>query len=223
MADTQLTCQITKGKTMITIQGSLPRTVNVACSGGVDSIAVVDFLLRNHDVNILFFDHGTETSQEAREFLSDEFYSSNFRDSHFQPRTITLEIGAVQNLKKNRQSWEEYWREERYAWFHSFDEPVITCHHLDDCVETWIWSSLNGEGKIIPYRNRNVIRPFRLNRKQEFVNWCNRKSVSWIEDCSNEDTRFMRNYIRHELMQKLLVVNPGIHKTISKKVINDFS
>ncbi len=200
---------------MITIQGKLDREIYLACSGGVDSMAVADFLMQNHKVNLLFFDHGTETSKGAREFLSD-IYGLGIK----YPKT-KLKIGEITQSKDNRESWEEYWRNQRYEWFHSFDETVITCHHLDDCTETWLWSSMHGEGKIIPYQNQNVIRPFRLNRKSEFTNWCRNKNVHWIEDASNDDTKYMRNFIRQELMPKVLVLNPGIHKVIRKKVVAD--
>jgi len=203
---------------MIRIQGSLNRKLNVACSGGVDSMAVVDFLLRNHDVNLMFFDHGTETSKDAREFLLDEFVPNAKVP---EGRELTIEIEQISRAKKVRESWEEYWRNERYKWFYAHKKTVITCHHLDDCVETWIWSSLHGNPDVIHYRNNNVIRPFRLNRKQEFINWCRRKYVKWIEDVSNEDTGYMRNYIRHEMIPKALVVNPGLHTVIRKKVEED--
>lgn len=196
---------------MIRIQGKIPRNVYVACSGGVDSIATAHFLMNNHDVTLLFFDHGTETSYDALEFVKD-FAVSN---------AVKLEVGNLSRLKENHESLEEYWRKERYNFFHSFDREVITSHHLDDCVETWIWSSLHGEGKIIPYRNKNVIRPFRLNRKSQFINWCKRKKVSWIEDTTNQDTKYMRNYIRHEIVPKTLVVNPGIHTVIAKKIAQE--
>jgi tRNA(Ile)-lysidine synthase len=200
---------------MITIQGKLDREVYLACSGGVDSMAVADFLMQNHKVNLLFFDHDTETSKGAREFLSD-IYGLGIK----YPKT-KLKIGEITRSKDSRESWEEYWRNQRYEWFHSFDEQVITCHHLDDCTETWLWSSMHGEGKIIPYQNQNVIRPFRLNRKSEFTNWCRNKNVPWIEDESNDDTKYMRNFIRQELMPKVLVLNPGIHKVVRKKVAAD--
>ena len=45
-----------------------------------------------------------------------------------------------------------------------------------------------------------------------------RKEVEFVEDPSNADTRFMRNFIRHEVVPKVMVVNPGIHKTIAKKL-----
>lgn len=200
---------------MITIQGKLDRTVYVGVSGGVDSMAVVDFLMKNHKVNLMFFDHGNETSLEERRFLEDRYAPS------IDHAGMNLEIGNITRLKNKSESWEEYWRVQRYEWFHSFDFPIITCHHLDDCVETWIFTSLHGESRIIPYANRNVIRPFRLNRKTEFTNWCRNKNVPWVEDTSNEDTTYMRNFIRHEIAPKALVVNPGIHKVVRKKVIED--
>lgn len=197
---------------MIVIQGKLPRKVYVACSGGVDSMAVVDFLKRSHGVTALFFDHGTETSAQARHFLT----------KYLPTIDVELVIGSIQNVKAKNQSDEEFWRIERYAFLNTFtNAPVITCHHLDDCVETWLWSCLNGEGKLIPFQNNNIVRPFRLNRKHVFVDWCIRKDVKWIEDKSNVDIRYTRNYIRHELMPKALVVNPGLHKVVMKKVKND--
>jgi tRNA(Ile)-lysidine synthase len=207
---------------MIQLQGKLERNIYVACSGGVDSMAAVDFLRKNHNCTLLFFDHGTETSTDAKEFLQD-FISDKNKVYWKHPTATTLDIkfGNITRTKDKAESWEEYWRNERYAFFQSIGEEVITCHHLDDCVETWIWSSMHGKGKIIPYRNRKVVRPFRLNRKTEFVNWCRTHGVPWIEDTSNEDTNHMRNYIRKELMDKCLVVNPGLHKVIRKKVIED--
>lgn len=194
------------------MQGKLPRKVYVACSGGVDSMAVVDFLARNHDVTALFFDHGTETSANAKTFLT----------KYLGKKRVRLVVGSIKNVRDKTLSKEEFWRIERYAFLNSFnDAPVITCHHLDDCVETWLWSCLNGEGKLIPFQNENIIRPFRLNRKQVFIDWCNNKHVKWIEDESNVDLRHIRNYIRHELIPKALVVNPGLHKVVMKKVKND--
>lgn len=196
---------------MIKIQGNISRQAYVACSGGVDSMAVIDFLSRKHDVTAVFFHHGTETSEDAYEFLTEQFSNTN----------VDLRVGKIVREKNKNESQEEYWRNERYDFFRTFDEDIITCHHLDDCVETWVWSSMHGEGKIIPYRNGNVIRPFRENRKQEFVNWCVRNNVKWIEDKSNEDTKYMRNFIRKDVMPKIEVINPGIYKVIKKKVIGE--
>jgi tRNA(Ile)-lysidine synthase len=96
--------------------------------------------------------------------------------------------------------------------------PVITCHHLDDAVEWWLFSSIHGTGKIIPCERPPFIRPFLLTRKETLKSWNIRKEVPWIEDPSNNKKEFMRNYIRHELVPRVLNVNPGIHKVVAKKI-----
>lgn len=193
---------------MIKILGSIPRNVTVACSGGVDSMVLLDFLRRNHTVEVAFFNHGTESSKLAQEFLSE-----------FCARTeIKLHLGLISTTSRNPgQSTEEFWREERYRFLEQF-ESVATAHHLDDVAETWVWSSLHGTSSLIPYRRGNVFRPLLLNRKYDLEDWARRKNVEWIEDHSNNDTGYTRNYIRHELMAGVLRVNPGIHTMLRKKL-----
>lgn len=194
---------------MILIQNEIPRKVTLACSGGVDSVAVLDFLSKNHEIDLLFVHHLTETSDIAEDFV----------DSIASKYGIDFTSCYIDENKPKGVSLEEHWRNERYKVFHENKNPVITCHHLDDVVETWIWSSLHGEGKLIPYANENVIRPFLTTRKKDFTNWAIKRSLTWVEDASNLDTKYMRNHIRHNMMPDILKVNPGIHKIIRKKLI----
>lgn len=200
--------------TMIKLQGKLPRELYLACSGGVDSMVALDFLRRKHDVRVLHFNHGTEHGRKAEKFVVD--YCREQGINYIVERVRekeTIPPGA---------SKEAWWREKRYAFFDKYDvHPIVTAHHLDDCVETWVWSSMHGTGKIIPYRRNWVVRPFRLSRKRDFELWANLKNVPYIQDDSNEDIHYTRNYIRHEMMSNVLRINPGIHKTISKKILED--
>ena len=192
---------------MIKITVPLPKQITVACSGGVDSMAVVDFLSRKHEVTIAHFNHGTQHGQKAYQFVS-EYCSDN---------NISMVVGFCRSEKEKEESQEEYWRRERYDFFKDLG-PVITCHHLDDCVETYIWSALHGTPKVIPLTRGNVLRPFLTTRKQDFVYWCESHNVPWIEDESNKNSRYTRNYIRNELMPHALRVNPGLH-TLVKKIV----
>jgi tRNA(Ile)-lysidine synthase len=197
---------------MIRVQGDIPREVIVACSGGVDSMAALDFLQNNHEVSVAFFDHGTDVSQKALQFLG----------NYCTEKDITFLYGRIHHQdRKSDESWEEYWRKKRYEYFQTINGTVITAHHLDDCVETWVWSSMHGTPKLPGYSYNNVIRPFRTTRKRDFELWCNLKNVPHVEDETNSDIKYTRNYIRHEMMPHVLRVNPGIHKNIKKKLLEE--
>jgi tRNA(Ile)-lysidine synthase len=202
---------------MIKLKGKLTHRVYVACSGGVDSMAAVDFLSRKHDVFVLYFNHGTEHGHKAMKFV----------EEYCKERDIPwlTNIPANNREKTPRESQEEYWRSIRYNWLERCTErQIITAHHLADCVETWVWSSMHGTGKIIPYsRNDRVLRPFRMTRKRDLELWADLNNVAHIEDDSNKDTCYTRNYIRHTMMPNVLRINPGIYKTIAKKVKQDES
>lgn len=198
-------------------QGDIPVNVNVAFSGGVDSVAVAMRLKRcrslKYNLTLLYFDHGT--NGEMGEFVY-EFSEEN---------NIPLIVGNISGEKPKDESQEEYWRNQRYAFLdkHSNDEvKTITCHHLDDCIETYIFSCMHGQGKIIPYKRNNIIRPYRLTKKEAFVKWCQMANVKWYEDRSNTDIKYMRNFIRYVLRPQCEVINPGLDTVIYKKIRDDF-
>ena len=193
---------------MINLLVPLPKQLTVAFSGGVDSCAAVDFLSRKHDVICAFFHPGTENSERAYKFVA------NFCND----RKLSLIFARISEPDVPKGiSQEEHWRDQRYTFLRTLG-PVITAHHLDDCVETYIHSALNGTPKVIPMIRNNVLRPFLTTRKSELISWCQRHDVPWIEDTSNQDSKYMRNYIRNELMPHALRVNPGLH-TLVKKVV----
>ena len=194
---------------MIKLLYKLPRKVTVAFSGGVDSVAIVDFLEKNHDVSCAFFHHNTSNSERALQFV----------DKFCDDRDIPLFVGYLTLDKPKHKSTEEHWRDERYRFLNKFDD-VVTGHHLNDCIETYLWSAMHGDPKVIPYRRKNVIRPFLLNPKQEFIDWCLRKDLEWCEDLSNEDDKYMRNYIRKHIVPHAYHVNPGIEKVVKRMILD---
>lgn len=186
----------------------------VACSGGVDSMVLVDFLRKypKNNFDIIYFNHGTKHGQEAQEFL-EMFCSKN---------KLNLHIGKIYKEKSKKESLEEYWRNQRYEFFDSFDGQILTAHHLNDCVETWIHSSLNGIPKLIPYKRGKYIRPLLAVSKKEILNWKERHDVKFIQDESNFESVHTRNFIRNELIPSIKKIQPGIETVIKKMVIKEF-
>ena len=194
---------------MFRLVGNLPlQDIWVACSGGPDSMCVLDFL-KSHPkrkLKVAFFHHGTEASTEAYAFVSDYAARNNLP---FSMKRLTTE-------KPVEISPEEHWRNERYAFLHSLPGTVVLGHHLDDVIETYIFSMLNGAKRLIPYRNKNCIRPFLYSRKQHLLDWCNDKGVPHLHDKSNDDVRYARNRIRRNIVPEALKINPGLHKVVTR-------
>lgn len=194
---------------MIKVQGKIPRDVGVAVSGGVDSMVILDFLKRNHNVTAYHFNHGTKNADLFERFVR----------AACAKMEIPIKVGDIKNPKRKGQSLEEYWREERYNWLCDQDQTIVLGHHLDDCVESYLFNMCNGKDYTIPYRHGNCIRPFRLNRKSQIVERLKKHpDILWVEDPSNIDEKFKRNYIRFNLLPEALQVNRGLYKVIAKRI-----
>ena len=176
-------------------------------------MAILDFLSNNHDVTAAYFDHGTSFGEKCKSFVKD------FCDS----RDIEFVVGVNYNSCPADESLEEHWRDERYKFFRSFQETVITGHNLDDVIEWFLFSSLHGQGKLMPYKNQNVYRPFISTSKRSLEDWCERKDVPFMIDPGNTDRKFMRSIIRNDMMPHARKVNKGIEKTFKKLVEREYN
>lgn len=196
---------------MFQLIGRIPKgKCYLACSGGIDSMVVLDFLLAGQrEPTVLHFNHKTEFGNRAKKFVQTRCKELN----------VPVIFGKINSYHNQGQSKEEYWRDERYFFLNKFvDKPIITAHHLDDATEWWIFSCLHGEGKIIPYKRDNIIRPFLLTPESEIVSWAKRKSVIYLEDPGNADEKYMRSIIRHKIMPEALRVNPGLRTVVKRKI-----
>lgn len=186
----------------------------VACSGGVDSMAALHFLRNGkHGVAAAFFHHDTETSEAALRFLA----------RYCTDHNIPLITGRICGSKPQKDSWEEWWRKERYAFLHSLKgKTVATAHHLNDVAETYLWGCIHGQPRFINYTkphqgtDSNVVRPFLLTRKDQLVAWCRRHDVPWVKDASNDDVSFDRNRIRNNIMPEVERANPGFLRVVER-------
>ena len=198
---------------MIKIQGTIPQQVGVAVSGGVDSMAALDFLRRHHAVTAYYFDHGTVYGRDAGQLVREYCADHN----------VPLRYGVItQAARPKGKSWEEHWRDERYAWFKAQPDQIVMAHHLDDCVEEWAFHACHGASpRPINYRHANVFRPFRLNHKKSLIDWAERHAVPWLDDPGNgeQGLQYTRTYIRLVLVPNMLRVNPGLPKVVKKAII----
>jgi len=193
---------------MLELLTRIPRKIYVAVSGGPDSMAVVSFLKSNHNITLLHFNHSTEHGQVAEEFVA----------RYAETVSLPLIRGRIDRDRLKGESKEEFWRNERYAFFKYVTgrDLIIMAHNLDDAVETWLFTSIHGKPSLIPPRRGQILRPFLLCRKNELESWCERKKVPFVKDPANNDVSYPRVRLRNVIIPEVLKI-AGIHTVIAKK------
>jgi tRNA(Ile)-lysidine synthase TilS/MesJ len=200
-----------KGINMFKLICKLPRKIYLAYSGGVDSRVALHFLSKNHEITLLHVNTGdTASSLEVPEVKS----VAGMYNLKYELHDRISEVPA--GISK-----EHYWSCMRKDVFFRKKEPVVLCHHLDDVIETWVVSSLQGKPTLMRTQTENIVRPFLLNSKQKFLAYAERHELKWIEDETNSDPEFsQRNFVRNVMMKDVKIVNPGIEKTVVKLLLD---
>lgn len=197
---------------MFKLSCKIPREIEVALSGGPDSVALLGFLAKSRrDVSAAFVHHGTKTSDESAHVVS----------AVCKQLGVPLRMTTLSSVEQEGRGLEATWRDARYDFLDKAERAVVTAHHLDDAVEWWIFSSLHGEGKLIPRIRGNYLRPLLLTRKEKLVEYCKKNYLPYYVDKTNLLTDRPRVLIRNKMMYDCLEINPGLHKTIKKKYLKE--
>ena len=189
----------------------LPDKCVVAVSGGVDSMCALYWLLRGScDVKgVVHISHNTPFSTEAKTFVQEVCSMERIPCREF----------AISKKPPKNKSLEEFWRDQRYKVFDKFNTDVVLAHNMDDCLEEYIMATMiRGYPGTIPYRHGQCIRPFRQWTRASITNYARKNNIPYLEDPSNEDVSFKRNFIRHEIVPKIKMLNPGIYKIVKKAI-----
>ena len=110
-------------------------------------------------------------------------------------------------------------RELRYAWFEELldstgSDFLLTAHHADDNLETFLINLSRGSGlkglSGIPKKINRIRRPLLPFSRESLQLYAESKGLSWREDTSNQQNKYLRNKIRNELMPKLKEVLPTL-------------
>ena len=194
----------------------------VALSGGVDSMVLAE-LLRREGYDIAFahcnFHLRGAESDGDEQFVRD--YAERVGVKLFVKQFDTMDF-----VENNKVSVEMAARELRYAWFDEllgsgFDKLALA-HHADDQIETFFINLLRGSGikglKAMQPRNGMYIRPLLWALREDIKNFAVENGIQWREDSTNNDTVYLRNKIRHELMPVLDSIKPEAREKILESV-----
>lgn len=197
-------------------------TLVIAVSGGVDSMVLLDLILRSHPKEhlvVAHFDHMLrwEDSDRDRELVAGFCEKNNLIFKSDRVDIWELHIRSGWSL-------EAIARWERYSFLEKIREKyeakyILTAHHSDDQIETvllnmikwWKIQWLSGMSVL----SWTLFRPLLFEKKSDIREYAETLRISFHEDATNLDTDFDRNKIRHQILPLLEEMNPSIHRTIS--------
>lgn len=184
----------------------------LATSGGMDSMVLVH-LFQKLNLNFAiahcnFQLRGTE-SDEDENFVT--HYAKQNNILCFSTKFETEKYSETYKLSTQVAA-----RNLRYNWFNEilaqqkFDY-IITAHHADDVVETFMINLSRGTGLEgltgIPSQNGNVIRPMLPFSRKEIEDYVSENNLKWREDSSNASDKYVRNKIRHHIVPVFKEIN----------------
>jgi tRNA(Ile)-lysidine synthase len=216
-------------KTLKTFLSDLSQNnILIAYSGGVDSHVLL------HAISQLRQEF-PELKLKAIHIHHGLFEEADFWTQHCQKicaeLKVDLQIIKVEVKRSKGISIEEAARSARYAALEKLLQPndvLITAHHADDQAETCLLQFLRGAGikglasmpTIIDFAQGFLVRPFLKITRAEILNYAQKNNLSWVEDQSNHDLSFTRNFLRYKIMPEFHKRWPNINKTIMRVAEN---
>ncbi len=213
----------------------------VAYSGGIDSKVLLHAIaqlkqqqLINNELSVCHINHG----------LSDNaLLWQQAAVDYCQQLSLPIKVFQVNIKEIAGQSLEALARDARYAALKSYaanNALIVTGHHLDDQSETFLLALKRGAGlkglssmaevSLLSSKNLSneklsnekskkqqlLLRPLLSITRAEIEQYAQLHGLTWLDDESNEDLRFDRNFIRHQIMPLLTKRWPSILTTIKR-------
>jgi tRNA(Ile)-lysidine synthase len=197
----------------------------LATSGGIDSMVLVDLCSQSKlDFAIAHcnFQLRGEESDEDENFV--RIQMGKLQVPIFIERFDTKAFAEQQKL-----SIQVVARNLRYEWFysllahHNFDY-ILTAHHLDDSLETFLINFTRGSGieglTGIPEQNDKIVRPLLVFSRKEIEAYAVENQISWRDDSSNASDKYLRNKLRHDVIPILKELNPSLLASFENTVLH---
>lgn len=194
-------------------------SVVAALSGGVDSAVLLHLLAdvcgrRPIALYALHVHHGIRGAEADRDAA---FCENLCRELKIPLEIVRLDVPAM--AAASGRGLEETAREARYAALEDFCrrtgvERIATAHHADDNLETLLFNLIRGAGSrggggIAPVRGR-IIRPLIACTREEILGYAAECGIPFVEDSTNADLSYSRNFLRAKVIPLLKQMNPSL-------------
>ncbi|HEV7608695.1 MAG TPA: tRNA lysidine(34) synthetase TilS [Steroidobacteraceae bacterium] len=208
-------------KDLLALAGARPR-IAVAFSGGVDSTALAHALVRARrrfaGLRLLHVDHGLQGAS-----------ADWARHCARMARVWRVPLVALEASidRKRGESPEAVARDARYAQLAramEAGEVLVTAQHRDDQAETLLLQLFRGAGvaglaampAIAAFGPGKIARPLLDTSRAQLLHYAHTHHLRWVDDPSNEQTVFGRNFLRHRVLPAIRERWPGVDQAIAR-------
>ncbi len=195
----------------------------IALSGGVDSVVLLSLAAGLDKQNLcsvraVYVDHGLQKQSVAW---------GDHCASLCETLAVSFEFVAVDVDLQSGLSPESAARDARYSAMKTMlraDEYLCTAHHAEDQAETLLLQLFRGAGinglasmpEVRDFGAGYLFRPLLQASQSEIIDYAKLRNLSWVEDPSNTDLRYDRNFLRHELLPMIEQRWPQVAQRISR-------
>ncbi len=196
----------------------------LAVSGGLDSVALCELCHQSgFDFTIA---HGNFQLRGAESERDEAFVCS--LGKKYGKEVVVKRFDTDEYAAANKLSIQAAARELRYAWFHEQigrwpgSGYILTAHHLDDNIETLLMHFFRGTGiaglrGMLPKQGK-ILRPLLFAEKEALKAFAEAHRLQWVEDSSNEQDKYTRNYFRHQLLPLIEKIHPAAKSNLAGNI-----
>ena len=202
---------------LITPQVPAHSSILIGLSGGVDSVVLLHLLNQLAprffwQLSALHVHHGISPNADAW---------ADFCADLCAQHQIPLYIEHVDIAPLRAHGIEAAARKLRHAAFAAqASDFVAVAHHIDDQAETLLLQLLRGAGvrgaAAMPVLSQRILRPLLHCSRQEILDYADAHRLRWIEDESNTDDSYPRNFLRHRVLPLLSKKFPAWRDTLAR-------
>jgi tRNA(Ile)-lysidine synthase len=197
----------------------------LAVSGGVDSVVLVHFC---HQAGYKFSIAHCNFQLRGEESERDEAFVKSLAEQ-FKVKVFVQKFNTNEFALENKLSIQEAARQLRYDWFDELLSTagyqlstLLTAHHLDDSIETSAMHFFRGTGisglrGMLPKQGA-IVRPLLFATKQSILEFAKDQQLQWVEDSSNESSKYTRNFFRNEVLPMIEQVYPEVKQNLARNL-----
>lgn len=198
-------------------------TIVVGCSGGPDSMALMDMLLKireKYSLKIICAHVNHNVRKDS--VIEEEYVRSYAKSNHLIFEGMIIEKYGDDNFENEARNIRYNFFESLIRKYHA--EYLMTAHHGDDLIETILMrivrgsnlSGYSGFKEIVDMDFYKLVRPLIHFTKEELIEYNKNNHVKYFIDASNFNTLYTRNRYRKDILPFLKKEDKNVHQKFLK-------